>query len=42
MDKFNEFLINLGRVKGVGFRRKIVTLNRYINSIGQQKNDDEK
>ena len=37
MDKLNEFLINLGRAKGVGFRRKIVMLNKYINAIGQQK-----
>ena len=32
MDEFNEFLINLANSNGVGFRRKILILKKFIDA----------
>jgi hypothetical protein len=37
MELLNEMLIKLARAKGVGIRRKLVYLNRYIETLGKKK-----
>lgn len=37
LEFFDEMLILLARAKGVGIRRKLVYLNRYIETLGKKK-----
>ncbi len=35
LDELNEFLIKLGNTNGIGIRRKIVIIKKYLENIGK-------